>query len=338
MYKSKVQKEYELHKKAWVLGFLTGLLWLLLDSNMAIAADVDYGSYKVAHSSFETFLREVGSYVEALLAPDSKAAQFINAEFITFATIRLSMILSKWAMDSAELIDIFAVVLLISIVQILIDFYDILTTGLLTWSGDLAGIIQYTIVGNDDVFFITSYLSNVVDKISFTDDSWSLMPDLMNVLMLFICTGLLWLVSIAAFFGMAWSIWGFALAKLIGWFFLPFLLLDKTATLFDGWLRFFLGFLFYAVIIRVNGSLVAVMMKAYFDIPLGVDAEIQNIVITANSFSDVGALMSMCLVSILALFATGKFAVAISGGVGGFGGTLSQVALAGAGGVSRYLK
>ncbi|WP_417536646.1 type IV secretion system protein [Methylophaga sp.] len=319
------------------MAFFAAVIWLVFGSDAVFAAS-DYGDIEEAHSSFTGFLTAISAVISNLLSPTSNAAQFVNAEFIAFATYRLTIVVGKWAFDSADLVEVFSVVMLIAIVQILIDFYDVLTTGLLTWSGDFAGVISNEITGTDDVFFTVSYLSNLSDSITFEEGGWSIIPDVVPAFLMLLCFGLLWLLGTAAFVGMAWAIWGFALAKLIGWFFIPFLLLERTAELFDSWLRFLIGFLFYAVIIRVNMALVVLLLSAYFGVPMTVGENPEPIIIEVDSFSNVAGFIALYVVGILSIFATGKFATAIAGGVGGFGGTLGRVAMAGAAGASRFIK
>lgn len=335
--RSQYETDYQLHKRALWLAFFAAVIWLIFGSDVAFAAS-DYGDVEEAHSSFTAFLQALGGHIDNLLSPTSNAAQFVNAEFIAFATYRLVIVVGKWAFDSADLVEVFSVVMLIAIVQILIDFYDVLTSGLLTWSGDFAGVIQFEILGTDDVFFAVSYISNLVDNISFQEGGWSIIPDVVPAFLMICCFGLLWIMATAAFVGMAWAVWGFALAKLIGWFFLPFLLIERTAELFDGWLKFLVGFLFYAVIIRVNMSLMVVLLSSYFEVPATVGGDVDPIVVVVDSFSNVAGLFALNLVGLLSIFATGKFATALAGGVGGFGGTLGRVAMAGAAGASRFIK
>lgn len=313
------------------LCFVSFYLFFLPSTAWAQAAD--YGDYGEAFTSFQNFLTTVAAYIDLVLAPGSNAAQFIEAFFYAFAFYRISFAIAGWMMFD-NLPGLVAAVLLVAVVRIMLDFYDPLTSLLLSWAGDFAGSIQQPITGNGDVFFVVGYLTNILDSISLPSITiFNAVSALMAIITL---AALTFLLSVLAFFAVAWGVYGFALAKLIGWMFLPFILIERTAALFDGWIKFMLGFLFYMVIARVNLVLVLILFTTYLNLPLtSGTAPGVPFVVPVDDFSDLGGLVSLLIISILSLISTGKFAVALAGGVGGFGGALSQAVLSVGLGVSR---
>ncbi|MEM7083753.1 MAG: type IV secretion system protein [Pseudomonadota bacterium] len=295
----------------------------------------DYSDYGDAHTAFGTFLDSVEDLLDAVLAPGSNAAAFIEAFFLFGVIYKLVTVIAKYMLLAGELIDVFQAIILIAIVRALLDFYGPVTSALFSWSGDFASAIQEPIVGTGDVFFVTEYIQNIIAAITHEDTSiWDGIKIAFATMLL---SGTLLILSILAFFAVAWAVWGFALSKLIGWMFIPFLLFERTAFLFDGWLRFMVGFLLYAVIARVNLVLVLVLFASYFGLPL--DSPVgPDRAFPIPNVDEIGGLLSLLIIAILSLISTGRFATALAGGVGGFGqavGTIARTAALGFGGAAR---
>jgi len=332
-------------------SLLVGLYYLFfLTDATAATAMTDHGDISQTHTVFTEFLKSIASHVNNLLASESNAGKFVNAEFITFATYRLTLVVAGYAFDVANLPDVFSVIMLIAIVQILMSFYGVLTSGLLQWSQDLGDVIQMEVLGNTSPFFAPEFMSAMMAKLTFTSLNsvsmtsfvtgigTALATSLIGMMILVVVNMTMWVLSLVTFIGIAWSIWGFALAKLIGWFFIPFMLIERLAPLFDGWLKFMIGFLFYAVVIRVNTALVCILFVTYFG--LGTEAllmdtaTIPTITMAVNGFENVAGFLALMLVSILAILSTGGFATALAGGVGGFGGAVRSAAVMAGGGAA----
>jgi len=363
MYKNNLRQGHQDREFNWILlsfSILTGLIYLFFTSD--VAAVTDYGNINTAHTSFSDFIKKVGSHITNMQKSGHVVEWFVNAQFITFATYRLTMVVGQYAFDRADLVDVFSIIMLIAIVQIFISFYSVILSGLFSWSNDIAGVLQKEIVGNDSTWFVVEYMSSMLDKIQVVNSAseiptappsqvapTGLLGGMVNgvgeffssavdtvatlgftffgVLVLFALVIPMWILNIVIFIGTAWAIWGFALAKLIGLFFIPFLLIEKLAPLFDGWFRFLIGFLVYGIIVKVNGALAVLMFSSYLGFgTLTLPLTNPPIYIVADSFENILGLLAMLVVSILAVLSTGGFATAIAGGVGGFGGALATVA------------
>ena len=283
----------------------------------------DYADYGDAHTAFGTFLESVDDLLNAVLAPGSNAESFIDAFFHFGAVWKLVTSVAGYMLRSKELTDVFQAVILICIVRAILDFYGPLTSVLFSWSGDFASAIQKPIVGTGDVFFVVDYVYNIAAALTYEDTSiFDGIKLIIGGLFMSIAIGVL---NILAFLAVTWAVWGFALSKLIGWMFIPFLLFERTVFLFDGWLRFMVGFLLYAVIARVNLVLVLVLFASYFGLPL--DSPVgPDRAFPIPNVDEISGLMSLLVIAILSLISTGSFATAIAGGVGGFGQALGTVA------------
>jgi hypothetical protein len=323
--------ELEIRNRAAIVALVSWALFLL--PGLAVGA-ADYGSMPEAFGSFNTFLVNVGKYIDIIAAPTSDAGRFIEAEFLALFIFRLSIEVSKWVFDHSDIVDVFTIVLLGAMVRIFMDFYDDITSILLSWASDVGGAVQYSIVGSKDVFYAVSSIDNIINAITLPEASF--FSSIKLVIAIAVIQVIAWVLSILAFFCMAWGVYGFALAKLVGWFFIPFVLLERTASLFDGWLRYLVGFLIYMVIARANIVLVLILLSSYFGVPLGSGSAVPPIALSGTGYSDLGGFVALLIISVFALLSSGRFAVAIAGGVGGFGGVAGRLAL-GAGGMARRM-
>ncbi len=298
---------------------------------LTVWAQQDFGDVNRSFETFSGFVDTVSTYLDLILAPGSPGATISDAVFIAIAVYVLSMSLAKWMMAETDTWELLAQVFLIVLVKVILESFDLLTESAHHLSSGLAGAIQEPIVGTSDVFFPASYISNLVSNLSMLPVN--VFEAIAVVMASLILTVVGYALGIVAFFTAAWGTWGFAVAKLVGWFFVPFLLVNRLSFLFDGWLRFLVGFLVYDVLARVNISLTLVLLSQYFGLPLSAAAVDAPIVIPGQSLSDYFGLLALMVMALVALIATGRFAVTVASGVGGFGGMVTGVAFGAAGAV-----
>ncbi len=303
---------------------MTGLLAVPTVWTPRVWAQSDYGDMERSFDSFGGMVDSARTYLGLVLAPGSPGAQLSQAVFLTIAVYVISMSLAKWMMAQTDTWDLMASVFLVVLVKIILSSFDTLTEAAHHLATGLGSSIQEPIVGTADVFFPASYISNLISNFSYLPvNIFEAIATIMGTIVLS-AAGLA--LGVVAFFTAAWGTWGYAVAKLVGWFFVPFLLVPRLAFLFDGWLRFFVGFLVYDVLARVNISLCLVLLSKYFGLPLSAAAVSSPIVISGSSLSDYFGLLALMIMALVALIATGRFAVTIASGVGGFGGIVSTVA------------
>lgn len=323
-YRFRLRSADDLGLQIKMFAFLLGLcsVFTLVTPQAALAASPDYADNDSAHEAFGSFLRTVSSLFNNIFVSGSEVSAFIEAFFLFGVIYKLVSVVASYMLRTGNLADLFQAVILIAIVRALLDGYGVVTSALFGWSQGFAGVIQLPIVGNSDVFFLTDYVQNIVNTIWHEDAS------IFDGIKLTVATGVLWLLlttlNVLSFFAVAWAAWGFILAKLVGMIFLPFLLFERTAFLFDGWLRFFVGFLIFAVIARINLLLVLVLLTSYFDLPLDAATGPLRTYPIAN-VDDIGGLLSLLVIAVVSLISSGRFATALAGGVGGFGSAVSSL-------------
>ena len=270
---------------------------------------------------FQSMLKSMMGSIMA----DKDLKDFVTTVWTAFAVFMLVGILIKFAFEGVQEIQLFHTILVIIFTKVCIDMYDYVTGVFWAWSEGLAGGIQKAVLGSSDPFLIAAFLNDCRQAITWSKLS---LLDGANIIVFGIVTTLIVCgLSIVSFLASSWALWGYGLAKIIGWFFLPFVMLKKTAFIFDGWVRFFLGFLIYGVIARANLLMTLIAVRCYFGLPsAAVPYTLPTKLFDIKTEMDGLGLMAFLLVSLLSLICTGKFAATIVSGAGGFGDGLQTLA------------
>jgi len=279
--------------------------------------------YSGSLQRMDAFMKTVTKQLNNILN-DSKLEKFVNALWNALTVILLFTAFAKFSMGTISIYELVHPLLLIMITRIMLNNYDYLTSICWDWSEGIAGGIQNAVIGSTDPFILPGFIHDVIAGIQTKDVSF--MSGLNLVLAGWIIIAIIFLLSVLAFLANAWALWGFALSKIIGWFFIPFLMLQRTSYLFDGWVRLFTGFLVYGIIARANLLLTVLAIKAFFQIPGGILNTGQTIRLGFEGVADVFGLAAFLLIAILALIATGRFATTVVSGAGGFGDSVRGVA------------
>jgi hypothetical protein len=302
---------------------------VLLLPAIASAERIDAGNARSAFENFEPFVDQVSAILANTLA--SPLGDFAETLFLFFTATLFIGTMSRYIWQGITFAEIIEKLALIMIVRVMMVTYGPVTTYMWQWANAFGSGIQEVATGSGDTFFVGTFIKNIVDRLQVADVS------IFEGVMAAISTALLGLIvfvlSILSFIASAWPIWGYAVAKLTGWMFIPLLLFRPLSFLFNGWLRFFFGFLMFAVFVRVNLTLCAIAFGLYFNLPVG-DVPSGAYTFHVLQLSDFFGIAAICLMGVFGLWSTGKFATAVAGGVGGFSDGLAKFAMA-AGRLSR---
>jgi hypothetical protein len=304
-------------KKSIIILFLACLVF----SGLAYAAPPP--SYSDSMGRLNTFMTNVGAVLNNILV-DPSLTGFVNALWNTLTVVLIVTVLAKYSMTGISTFELIHPLLLILITRLMLNHYDYLTGLCWDWSEGIAGGIQRAVIGNSDPFLLPGFINDVVSGIETSDVSiWDGVKLFLagNVILASI-----FLLTALAFLANTWALWGYALAKIIGWFFIPFIMFKRLSFLFDGWMRLFLGFLIYGIIARANLLLTVLAIKSFFGIPGYVVNTNTSMRIDFNGVADLFGLAGFLFIAILALIATGRFATAVVSSAGGFGQSISTLA------------
>ena len=136
-------------------------------------------------------------------------------------------------------------------------------------------------------------------------------------------------LGIASLITDIWGFWGFAIAMATGLVMLPFVLYPRLSFLFDGWVRFFIGFMVYTIVARANLALVAVALMTFQGATVGdlLGGTLDTAKVPpVKNFAEVIGLLLFAGVGLFTLTATGAFARSMVTGAGGGGVQFSAIA------------
>ena len=255
---------------------------------------------------------------------DPDLSGFVNALWNSLTIMLLFTAFARYSMGVISVYELVHPLLLILVTRIMLNNYDYMTSLCWYWSEGIAGGIQKAVVGSSDPFILPGFIHDVVSGIETSDIGF-----FSGVKLLFasnLVLAIIFLMSLLAFLANTWALWGYAMAKIIGWFFIPFIMVKRTSYLFDGWVRLFTGFLVYGIIARANLLLTVLAVKAFFGIPGYAVDTAAPIRIDFQGIADLFGLSAFLFIAILSLIATGRFATTVVSGAGGFGDSVRSVA------------
>lgn len=320
-----------------MINFIKMSARLLLRSILiaAISAPVyavDPASPADTVSGFKNLAANVGTIMSTVLADATyNIAPDMLFNFFTAFLILWTGFL--FIFRGLELVNVISTLLLILFTKMFMTQYDQLTSAVWDFGNAFASSIQIAAIGGTgDVFFAPGLIAQLVTSTDWVSSS----SNPITAFLLAIETGLATffmlvlslILSVLAYVASVWALWGYAIAKLVGLLFVPTLLYERLSWLFDGWLRFFFGFIIYVIIARVNLILLVVAFASYLGLPFPLTTLTPSTyTFTFTSILDMLGFATFVLVGILALLSTGRFASAIVGGATGPGAGLALAAI-----------
>jgi len=248
--------------------------------------------------------------------------------FLALSVLLIFIEVVKFIFDGFDAASHLEAVIYFFITLGLMGTYDAFTSAIWGVGVGLSNGYQEYLVGNSDNFFLAQWLIKalgavVLAELSFWDSfkliqyliAWSVVCFLLEIVF--------WLASM-------WAEFGYALAKVIGMIFIPFLLLPATRALFDGWFKFLCGFVVLLIMLKATMVVAAISIKAVLE-SLGVrfagdygDPTVVVNIAKENLYmlSDCAAILVIAVLFVLSSFV---FASMIASGVGNLSGGLGSV-------------
>lgn len=284
--------------------------------------------------AFETIVTD--RLTSFFASSDHPLMKFRDNLFRMFAAFMLIYLLMAYVFRGTSFDEILSTFLLIMMVRVLMLGYLPIVDALWEWSRDAGGLLQEVLLGTRDPYLPTALWTLVMAKMNPDVGIFSGIIVFVNTLVLMLLAAIL---AMLGWFASIWAFWGFTVAKLVGFMFIPMLLFDRLSFLFDGWLRFALGFLIYGILVKVNIALITLGLMWWFGLTeiTSAPGTISLLGLGSLFTGDLFGMIALFLIGILSLIATGNFSTAIAGGVGGMGQSVRAVAMVAGGAMARNL-
>ncbi|NWA64064.1 hypothetical protein HX773_24510 [Pantoea sp. B9002] len=302
-------------KKAWFYWFLLFLfIAFVMLCNSAEAAQFDF-----IRSKFAVYLSD---FVNKMTSSGSAINKFAWAIF-GFLSMMLFVQQFLIFVRKPDVFEHLTAVAYWFVGLGLMMSYDIATKTFWGIAEGLSYEMQYAFVGNNDPLFILQWIKKATMAIKLSDVGIFDALDMVALSMCWVIIGIA--LDCVMYLGSVWAVFGYGLAKIVGFVFIPFILVSGTRNLFDGWVRFFTGFIVLSVVVKVTGILGCLIFQAQLE-SIGVGftsvlSDPQNVVeITEQNMGYAGEMIGTGVVAILFVLSAFKFAASLSAGVGSAGG------------------
>ncbi|ERK05600.1 hypothetical protein L580_3310 [Serratia fonticola AU-P3(3)] len=276
--------------------------------------------------------QNINEYLDAVL---SSSGSDIYVYVMAFATFLMFVCavgeILKFIMGEPDWVAAFTLIILWFITMALISSYGMVTSTIKYAFGELADTFQYLTIGNKDPMFLSTFIDNVIGKAIQAPDTG--ITDTIFMWAITIVWAILSIILQAAFYLTdVYITLGLALAQMVGVLFIPFLIAPWTRSIFDGWVRFFIGWGVFGLVLRITCLLTMLVMKATINAAGSFDFTIPNVtntdlinanyevirplIITDANLELLIAIIIFGFISCLMIFSAFSFAKALSSGVG----------------------
>jgi len=256
------------------------------------------------------------------------------ATFLMFICAAIEI--CKFITGNVDWVAIFTLVVLWFVVMAIITSYGFVTDTIKYAMNEIADIYQYLVIGSKDKLFLSNFIDGVINKaiqapdVGFTDAifMWAL-TIIWAIVSIFL--------QIAFYLSDVYATLGIALAQLIGVLFIPFIIAPWTRGIFDGWLKFFIGWAVCGIVLRITCLLSMIVMKATINAVGSLENPgtayiASNYDITAPLMitdENIGIFMAVIvfgIISCLMILSSFAFAKSLASGVGSASGSATKTA------------
>lgn len=317
-----MSSEINREKLIYLIKLLLVFLLIIMSISIAYAAPVD-GAKNVIN---DAFLKELSKLVTNILK-DSTIRTFIEQLMIAFVFFIIIYEIAYFLYSGIDIPRLFEKTVWCVVAFLVLQFYDPIISALWGVAEGLGADIQYVAVGNRDPYFLPSWSAKMFGLLITEDvDIWDSMKIIMLAIVWTFVSSLLNLIlMISSFF----AVLGYALAKITGIFFIPFIIFQGTRSYFDGWLKFFLGFVILAIVLRVNAIIIALLIKAQclsvIGSEMGFITPSLPVYLSLETNPDLlGNLIFTGIVGIIFIISSFSFASALASGSGSASGSIGR--------------
>ena len=279
----------------------------------------------------DTFIKNVSTLIDQLTASSSELGQWSQNLMLFLTFVALFFEIVKFIQQPAFEEHLQAVIWVI-LTGILWANYSHVVDNAWNLSNAIAGAIKKTATGSSDPFFLSEFTARAMKNIvmEHSDGLFGSVVGFFISAVFFFLTGVFEAVMYLADM---WGIWGSAVAKILGVLFVPLMIFEKTRPVFDGWVRFFCGFLILNVILAITGVISAITLQSLLQqvgymaclshsVSICLDQKFTAVVAQQAQFGpDLLIVLFLCIILIVSSFG---FAKTLAQSIGGVSAGASQ--------------
>lgn len=307
------------------------LLCLLAWSLPAQAATIP--ALHEVFTSFETVSQQITDNINTALGT-SQVERVVNVLFVALGSILFIWRFAGFALRGFDMLDLLTLTMTFVLVYILLTGYKAIFPPVFDAGRYVSDVLGNGITGRPLGTSMAESIFNMIIQVKFevSCSGWDCIGASIIAFPATVTAYLMVLVlGVIATLVELWTIWGFQIAYAVGWVTIPFLLFERLAFLFDGWLKFLFGLVVYVIVAKINLALVLLGMEILFNVegstgPGSIDP------VQITGFFDVVGMYVFMGIGVATLYSTGKFASSIvnSAAGGGVGEMVQKTAQAAA--------
>lgn len=273
---------------------------------------------------------ELKNFVTGMMEPGNSVNNFAWMIFSAFSVFLLIIELVKFIWQGNQTESHLIALCMFFVTFMIMGAYDGFTSAIWGIAVGISDGYQEQLVGNTDNFFLSQWMHKVFAAVVVED--LDMFDSLKLVSYTMIWTGAGVVLDSVAYLAAMWADFGYAVAKVVGFVFIPCLLLPATRSLFDGWFKFFTGFGFLLIVLKATLVVAAIALKAIIGTlgvkyggggfaaePSAVDIGVDQMYLLV----DAAAMLFIAALFVLSSFA---FAGSLAGGLGNLSGGLGTAA------------
>ncbi len=256
------------------LGKLVFLLLLLPGTAFAQSPDdIDF---------FNQFISDLSLLVGRLTDSSTDLYYLADILWTAFALIMILIVILKYVANSTTIHEFIYYLILIMVARVLMENYDSITSALWTVARELGDDINrqtFSQFGLDkseystSAVFVFDLVRNLFERVTFPGAgnlSIFNLPFQMDVALINFMITVVFLISGILLYAISlvvslWGLWAFAIAKIIGYVLIPFIIIKQFNNLFDGWLNFMIAALLFFVVAQINLAISALVLLNTFE-------------------------------------------------------------------------
>lgn len=301
------------------LSALCFIIVLLVFSSEIIADPYPAPTSTDFWDSFDRFFVRLAEYKRLLLDPSGNLYDLVEKVAIALSIVMIVLFFMQFIYSGVSEFDLFILVLSILGPKLLLDNYGTVTTEGWSVALGIANNFQETATGSTASGGIYGFLDALFDNISITGGT--LNPFKMIVRGAYMAV--LFIVFNIFMGGVAlatmWAVWGYSLASIIGLIFVPLSITPITRPFFMSWVSFYIGYLLYVVIARLNLVILYLLTISIFNLPADIVAAPGSSLPVYTIDMNQGiptSLTTLMVIGILSMFSIGSMTASLVAGGG----------------------
>ena len=277
------------------------------------------------------FSGELKTFVTGIMSGDTNpVSNFAWMIFAAFSFILFVMEVIKFIWQGNQTESHMIALSMFLVTFMIMGSYDGFTNGIWGIAVGISDGYQEQLVGNTDNFFLSQWMHKTFSAVVVEDLNLFDSMKLIGYVMIWTAAGVV--LDAVAYLAAMWADFGYAVGKVVGFVFIPCLLLPATRNLFDGWFKFFTGFGFLLIVLKATMVVAAIAIKAivgtlgvkytgtgFAGAPTAVNIGVDEM----YKLADAAAMLFIAALFVLSSFA---FASALAGGLGNLSGGLGSAA------------